>query len=391
MQNATTLLYHRDARLLSFQATVKGHGAFGGKASAVLDETAFYPEAGGQLADHGTLGGVAVVDVQVDDDGVVHHLLSGELPLVGARVEGVIEKVRRRQFMAQHTAQHMLSRALIEEGRAETVSARLGERVCTVDVDVPALSDAAVARAEALANAVVDDDLVVRAFFPTASELAALPLRRAPKVSDNIRVIEIGGFDVSPCGGTHCARTAEVGLIRVTGLERYKGMMRVSFQAGPLGRADVFARARVLEDLARSLSTTPEEVPMAFDKARAELKGLRDERKGLYAELAEGRARALLDATAGGPVVVVVDEGPDAQRALAEQIVARGGTALLATPVEGGMQVLLARGPGATLDCGALLKQLVAAHGGKGGGKAERAEGRIAARVSWADVVSALL
>jgi alanyl-tRNA synthetase len=388
---ATALLYHRDPNLLTFEAAVAAHGDWRGRESVILDETAFYPEAGGQLADRGTLAGVSIADVQVDDAGVVHHLLDGPLPEVGARVAGAVEKARRRQFTAQHTAQHMLSRALIDEAKAETVSAHLGESVCTVDVSVPALAESALARAEALANSVVDDDLAIRAFFPSEPELRALPLRRQPKVSENIRVIEIGAFDVSPCGGTHCLRTSQVGLIRVVGLERYKGMMRVSFQAGPRGRADVFARARTLEQLATAMSTSPEDVPAGLDKLRTDLKGARDEKKGLLDKLAQLRAQTLVAGGVTDPIVLVVDEGVEVMRALAERVVTLGGTALFSSPQGEGTQVLLARGAGSTIDCGALLKQLAATHGGKGGGKAERAEGRIGPITDWAATTRAAL
>src|SRR4051812_44429584 len=215
----TTLLYHRDPLLLSFDAKVAGVSGD----VVILEETAFYPEAGGQMADRGVLAGRKIVDVQVDDAGVVQHKLeAGAAVSVGDIVHGDVDKARRKQFMALHTAQHMLSRALIDEAGAETVSARLGESVCTVDVDAPMVSDAKLAKAEALTNSVVDDDLPIRSWFPSADELRALPLRRQPKVSENVRVVEVKGFDVSPCGGTHCVTTAQIGLVRVTGVEKYK-------------------------------------------------------------------------------------------------------------------------------------------------------------------------
>lgn len=396
---ATHLLYHRDPLLLTFEATVVAHADLGGKKSLVLDETAFYPEAGGQMADRGALAGLALADVQVDEAGVVHHLVAapegGALPAVGERVKGEIDKARRRQFMALHTAQHMLSRALIDEAGAETVSSRLGENVCTVDVDVAALAEGKVARAEALVNAVIDDDVAVRAFFPTESELRALPLRRQPKVAENIRVVEVAGFDVSPCGGTHCVSTAQVGLLRVTGLERYKGMMRVSFQAGPRARAEVFERSRVLEALARDLSSSPADVPGAFEKLKDQLKAQREERALLLEKLAALMASSLSSsssASSSGPVIAEVPVGgAELLRALAARLTAAGRDALLATSTPEGLQVLLARAPGSSLDCGALWKKLAQATGGRGGGKADRAEGRLPPGSEWTTVVAASL
>src|SRR5579859_6279765 len=258
--SATPRLYHGDSLLLAFDAKVTGHASWQGKPSILLDRTAFYPESGGQMSDRGKMAGSAVVDVQVDDADVVHHLLEGPLPAIGADVHGEIDAVRRRLHMALHTGQHMLSRALCDVAEADTVSSRLGETGCTIDVDRNELDERAVAEAEALVNSVIDDDVAIRAFFPDAEELAALSLRRKPKVDSHIRVVAIGEFDVSPCGGTHCLRTAQVGLVKVTGLERYKGKMRVGFSAGRRAREELVLESDVLHALGRDFTCGPTDV-----------------------------------------------------------------------------------------------------------------------------------
>jgi alanyl-tRNA synthetase len=390
----TALLYHRDPLLLSFDAKVVGHAQHLGKDSVVLDETAFYPEAGGQLADRGALAGLLVLDVQVDDVGVVHHFVDGARPAVGTSVSGAVDAARRRQHMAQHTAQHMLSKALIDAASAETVSARLGETSCTIDADVPVLSDKQLARAEEAVNRVVDEDRGVRAFFPTPQELDALPLRRKPKVSENIRVVEVAGYDWSPCGGTHCTHTSQIGVVRVTGVEKYKGMMRVFFQAGPRARDDVFARARTLEEIARGASTAPDEVPAMIEKLRAELKGAREERGRLQSIVAQAVAKDLARDASGAPrtrVVDVIDGDADLLRSVALAVSAAGADALLACNTSDGVHVLCIRGAaGSTLDCGAIVKKAAQETGGRGGGKPERAEGRLPAGTDWRALVARL-
>jgi alanyl-tRNA synthetase len=386
---ATTLLYHRDPHLLSFSAVVVGHGAWQGRPAVLLDETAFYPEAGGQMADRGVLAGRPILDVQVDDNGIVHHVVDGALPEIGARVDGTVDGPRRRQHMAQHTAQHMLSAALLAgNGKAETVSSRLGESGCTIDVDVAALSERSLREAEDLVNGVIDEDRVVTAFFPDEATLAALPLRRRPKVSESIRVVVVGElaapFDVSPCGGTHVTRTSQIGLVRVTGVEKYKGMTRVHFAAGPRARREVFARAAMLEALGRSFSSSPEEVPAQVDKLRATIKALDADKAGLAARLGMllGEALAARAVAAGSTLVgeVVDGAGIDLLRAVAARavMIAPGLAVVVAgRDADGGGNVVVSRGPLSTIDCGALLKRLVSTHGGKGGGKAEAAQGRL--------------
>src|SRR6478735_6370680 len=201
----TRRLYHDDALLRRFDATVVALTTHEGKPAVVLDQTAFYPEAGGQLGDRGTLGGVEVRDTQELDDGTIAHLVAGALPAIGVSITGELDWTRRRQHMAQHTAQHLLSGTLLDRAQAPTASARLGESALTIDVARDRIPDAELAAAEDLANDIIDDDLAIRAWFPAQDELAQLKLRRDPKVSADIRVVSIGDFDFSPCGGTHCS------------------------------------------------------------------------------------------------------------------------------------------------------------------------------------------
>jgi alanyl-tRNA synthetase len=373
----TPRLYYDDPLLLSFRARVVAHAAWNGAASAILDRTAFYPESGGQMADRGLLGGAAVTDVQVDDAGVVHHVIGGPLPAIGAEVDAAIDRERRRVHMALHTGQHMLSRALLDVAGGETVSSRLGENACTIDLDLPKMDDRDLGAAEDLTNAVIDDDVAVRAFFPDAAELAALPLRRAPKVDDNVRVVKIGEFDVSPCGGTHCLRTAQVGLVRITNVERYKGKVRVTFAAGRRARRELGELADVLTGLGRDLTCGPGEVPAALAKLRRDLAESREAVGQARARAAAAAAATLLAGDAD-PIVHTFDElDADGVRMVAKRIVDGGRVAVLGAVGAEGTHVIVARPPGSSFDCGAHLKRLATAAGGRGGGSPERAEGRL--------------
>jgi alanyl-tRNA synthetase len=373
----TLRLYFDQPLLAEFDATVTAHAEYQGRPSLVLDRTAFYPESGGQMADRGVLDGVQVSDVQVDDDDVVHHLLEGERPTIGAKVQGEIDLARRRVHMALHTAQHMLSRALLEVvPAAETVSARLGEHQCTIDLAVPELSERQLGAAEDLVHAVIDDDRPIRAFMVTPEELASLALRRAPKVERDVRVVDIGGFDLSPCGGTHCLRTAQVGLVRIAGIERYKGKSRVSFSAGRRARLELAEEARVLTALARELSCGATDVPSHVDKLRRELGGARDLARRAMLRLADSVAEELSDAR----VVASFDAmGQEFLRALGARLVAmRADTvAFLADRTEAELCVLVVRGDAASFDCGAFVKRAAAEAGGRGGGRPQHAEGRL--------------
>ncbi|MFY1829680.1 alanyl-tRNA editing protein [Myxococcus fulvus] len=390
----TERLDYADPFLHRFTARVVGHGAWNGAPSVVLDRTAFYPEAGGQMGDQGVLGGLPVRDVQVDDAGTVHHLVEGVLPAPGAELEGVVDSERRRAHMSLHTGQHMLSRALLDIAGAATVSSRLGA-TCTIDTDQDTLDEQLVAKAEAHVNAIIDADLPIRAFFPTPEELAALPLRRAPKVTENIRVIQVGDFDVSPCGGTHCTRTGQVGMVRVLGVERYKGKGRVLFSAGPRARRELWEEAGVLRAMSRAFTCGPAEVPTVVEKLRRELTEAREALGAARARLAEHTAVELaqaLEASTDQQVVAVLDgAGPEQLRAVAARLTSRPeAVVFLAGRGPDGLAVLIARGSASTFGCGAFLKRAAEAAGGRGGGRPEHAEGRLPAGTDWTALVASL-
>ncbi len=400
----TEKLYWNDPFAVAFEAKVARVASFGGASSIVLDRSLFYPEGGGQLGDRGVLvvgdRTIAVRDTQVDDEGTIHHLVDAlpEEPLEDRAATGEIDRARRRDFMSQHTAQHVLSRALIESARADTVSARLGADSCTIDGDEAgrgAVAEAAVARAEDLVNDLVMSDLAVRSLFPTPEELAALPLRKAPKVTSGVRVIEIEGFDHTPCGGTHVTRTGQIGPVKITGLERHKGGTRVSFAAGRRALDDARAKEAILRDLARSFTCGHHDVPGAVAKLRADLKARTDAfavARGELVQLLAERVLAEHPSVDGGTRVVLVREGDDLPtlRALATALARRPDVIAFVASRDrdsGDLLIVVERGASAApFDAGAWLKRTAAAHGGRGGGRADRAEGRLGGGVDLSAV-----
>lgn len=367
--------------------------------AVILDRSLFYPEGGGQLGDRGSLvigeRTVVVRDVQIDDDGRIRHLVDGAIE-PGAGVQGLVDRARRRDHMSQHTGQHVLSRALIEVARAETVSARLGAETCTIDTDKNALDDAVIARTEDLVNDLILSDVPVRSHFPTSDELSKMPLRRSPKVSTGIRVIEVDGFDFTPCGGTHVDRTGQIGPIKVLGLEKYKGGIRVSFVAGRRALADARSKDAVLRELARTFTCGIGEVPAAVSKLRGDLKARTDAFGHARGELMQLLAEQLLAAHPVDPLgtrIVVLRDGDDLQtlRSFTAALARREDVIAFAASREPGGDWLLVveRGAKAAFDAGAWFKRVAAAHGGRGGGRPERAEGRLPATVDVAAVTSA--
>jgi alanyl-tRNA synthetase len=382
--------YWADPFATAFETRGAIASTFDGKPSLVLRETIFYPEGGGQLGDLGELrigpATVKVVDTQIDDAGTIHHILeriveTGE----DVAVAGSIDVARRRDHMAQHTAQHMLSRALLDEAKAATVSARLGTTSCTIDVDRDAIADVYLHRAEDLVNDVIRSDVGVRALFPTAEELAKMDLRRAPKVSAGVRIIDVEDFDLTPCGGTHCTRTGQIGLVRVASIERYKGKLRIDFRAAGRALADMRAKEDVLLALSQKFTCGPLDVGSAVAKLQGELKARMDLLGTTRGELLDLLATKILEAhppDASGTTMVRVARTTDdvgMLRALAGKLTAARPdvVAICTSPDADGELVVVQRGSSAKFDCGAWLKETAQKSGGRGGGRPERAEGRL--------------
>lgn len=233
---ATIRRYYEDALLDRGEAAVVSIVEEGDRRALVLDSTIFYPEGGGQADDRGSLSGVPVTAVREGPDGTVLHFVEGPLPdafAPGAAVELRVDAARRRYFATHHTAQHLLSATILRLTGKPTVSMRLGDEYCTIDVDAPDLSAAELAAAEDAAFSVIEDDYPVIAHLCPPEDLSAFPLRKTPPKDESVvRVIEIDGYDFSPCCGTHLPSAGRIGAIKIIGSEKYKGMTRVSFVAG---------------------------------------------------------------------------------------------------------------------------------------------------------------
>jgi alanyl-tRNA synthetase len=373
----TDRIYYTDPACISFDAVVSRSLLHEGRPAVLLDRTAFYPTSGGQPFDTGRLGGVCVIDVVDLDDEVVHVL---DAPLAeGVQVAGEIDWARRFDHMQQHTGQHVLSASFDRLFDNRTLSFHLGADASTIDL-AREVSPPEVDRAIAEANRVVWEDRVVSIRFVSPEEAAGLPLRKEPARQGPLRLIEVAGFDLSACGGTHVASTGAIGIIAVSGSERVRGGTRLSFVCG--GRAlkafEVYRDA--VAGATRVLSVMPGELPTAIERMQGESKELRRTMSRLQESLA-GReaARLLLEAPEidGVRVLAAAVEGWDAAglKSIASAAAAAGGVVAVLTSSSSPAFVAVARSPQVGVDAAALLRELTARFGGRGGGKPELAQG----------------
>jgi alanyl-tRNA synthetase len=294
-------------------------------------------------------------------------------------VHGTIDWTRRFDHMQQHTGQHVLSAAFDRLLGVRTVSFHLGSTSSTIDLERE-VSAPEIERAEAEANRVVWEDRPVSIRFAEAGDAAASGLRKESKREGVLRLIDVEQFDLSACGGTHVARTGAIGIIAIAGSERFKGGTRVEFLCGGRALSGFRALRRAVDASVRLLNVSPAELPAAIERGQGDAKDLRRQIKDMQSRLAGYEAASLADrAEALGTfrAVVAALEGYDANglKSLAAVIVSRPGhvAVLLGTPTPS--PIVVARAPDVSVDSGAILKQLIAAFGGKGGGRPELAQG----------------
>jgi len=354
-----------------------------GAAEVALDATAFYPGGGGQPADTGSLGERSVVDA-VEEEGILWHRLDGALE-VGAAVTGRLDWARRFDHMQQHTGQHLLSRAFVDVAQADTTSFHLGDAIVTIDIEHAGPPADLLERVEARANEVVWEDRPVTIRWTTPEEAARLPLRKPPAVQGDLRIVELEAYDWSACGGTHVARTGQIGLIHLLGTERNKDGTRVTFVCGGRALRRLRDSGSLLRSLALAFTAGEADLPRAVARLKGDRAALERRLKPLLRDALEREAEALVAAAEQGvswPVVAASWEGRDPSELgpLAAGITRRGAVALLfAAEHPGDPSRAHFAAPGGTISAGTLLGSLCRRHGGKGGGRPESAQGSIPA------------
>jgi len=222
-------LYYSQPWLRELDTRITSQREVEGKYLVVLAETIFYPTGGGQPHDLGTINGIPILDV-FEEDGTVFHVLP--VPLEGSSAHGVLDWPRRLDHMQQHSGQHLLSAIFQDEYGYRTESFHLGAEYCSIDITTPDLTRQEQLAAEARANELILEDLPVFTYTLQPEEFGQVPLRKIPDLPGPLRIVEIQGFDYSPCSGTHVGKTGQIGLLKILKAERYKGMTRVYFLCG---------------------------------------------------------------------------------------------------------------------------------------------------------------
>ena len=368
--------YRREADAVVLAAEPDGRG--GGKLA--LDGTVFYPEGGGQPADHGTLtlpdgARLTVTDVH-EQGGVIWHRVDAlpDTAAPGTAVTGRIDWAWRFDKMQQHTGEHILSGILHQMFGAENVGFHIGSDAVRMDTSVP-ISAEGLQEAELAANRIVWQNVPVLITYPTREELARMTYRSKKEIEGQVRIVTIPGADVCACCGTHTAATGAVGQIKILAAENYKGGVRLSIVCGERALLAAQAMRQRQADIGALLSAKPSETAHAVHRVYDEYTALKFAHFGLCSELFDALAAQV--APGADAIRIVPGLDPDGLHRLAARLSeATTGLCAALTANEKGTGYCLAQAGG---DVRALTKALNTALNGRGGGKPGICQGICAA------------
>lgn len=366
----TERLYYTDSKLLTFNATIVDTGQLKDCHFTILDKSAFYPTSGGQPHDLGKLNNTDVIDVVEDNLSNVRHITKSPVGAKGEKAHGEVDHARRQYFRQLHTAQHILSRAFIELFGIETVSVHLGEDYGAIELPIQSLTSEQLQSAEEFTFQVIQENQPIEIIFADYKKAAQLPLRKKPERSGTIRIIKIGELDWSACGGTHCSNTSEVGLVKLSGLEKQRAHSLVKFLAGQKVREDYALRFQATDSLSKTLTCSVADIPARMVRLSDEFKQLQRQLSQLQLQLLPAKVETLASsAITSGQIKVVYGTISDIDSKLASQLtsaVARKINGVAALVLDNRMCLAVAES--ANLDAGKIVKELATKLNLKGGG-----------------------
>jgi len=312
MRDASTVkthkVYYDDAyarefvgHVVSAQLQMKEAAEDGGTAllDVVLDQTAFFPEEGGQSADTGTLAGFPVRDVQIEG-GEIHHFVdvsginedSADIFAEGAAVRGVLDWKRRFSNMQQHSGEHIFSGLVHRHFGLDNVGFHLSDREVTLDFNGVLTMEQLLA-IEHEANEAVAEDVPSIITFPTKEEFDRSPCRSKLELTDNIRVVIFPGYDMCACCAPHVRHAGEIGLIKVTGVISWRGGVRVSIVCGSRALGLFDREHEIVTEAANFLTTSADNICPQLRKMKDEIRRLRAEMKDMSAGLLAAKLQAV--------------------------------------------------------------------------------------------------
>lgn len=369
-------LYYDSAYIRTFEAKVLSCAEGKKGYEVVLDQTAFFPEGGGQPYDTGILGGVPVTAVHEKNGEIIHYT---DAPLtVGETVTGEIDWERRFRNMQGHSGEHLVSGLIHAKYGYDNVGFHMGSEEITIDLN-GLLEWEDLLEIEKKANRIIWENREVYAGFPSAEELEKIDYRSKKELSGEIRIVRIPGGDTCACCGTHVKTTGEIGLVKFLSMIHYKGGVRISLLCGEKAVMDYEKKRDELQKISVLLSAKAGKTADAVDKMKNELMMTQAKLSEMSRKLMKIEADQLKD---GNDKICWLRDGYDMTElrhfvnfALEEK---RGKIVLaLSESVNGGFSYVLGS---QSEDMRALSKELNGELSGRGGGSSQMAQGTFFAK-----------
>ncbi len=377
MMEKTKRLFETDPYLKTFSAKVvscrrEEEGWF-----LALDQTAFFPEGGGQYGDIGWIDGAEVEDTQ-ENDGVIWHRMSASVP-VGKEVEGRLDFEKRFDRMQQHTGEHIFSGLVHRHFGYPNVGFHLGEKICTMDFPGE-ITWEEIEALEEEANEAIFRNLPVSAVHVDHREAQQISFRSKIEIEGLIRIVTVEGYDVCACCAPHVARTGDIGLLKIIDRVSYKGGVRLTVVCGRRALLDYRGKDRETKRISALLSAKGEEISQAVQRKKEELEECREVVRRLEQTLLEQKAKEIFGEAEDKQMVLAVVEGlsKEQPRGLMNLILQEGATCcgVFHFTKQGSCQYVIGS---RMLDVRPMNLCLLQELPGKGGGKKEMVQGSLTA------------
>lgn len=366
----TEKLYYSQPNLKEWVGKVKSVKKKNGRAIVELEQTAFYPEGGGQPSDRGWIDDLEVLDVY-EEQGRIYHLLSGEI--YEDKVRCRLDFAQRFDHMQQHSGQHLLSAVFMDLYGGETKGFHLGQEHCCIDIALQGMTHEIIEKVEMTSNDYIYQDLKVKTYLIDQEELNTLPLRKFPKVTEDIRIVEIDRFDYSPCCGTHVPSTGQLGIIKINKFENYKGMTRVYFKCGWRAFEDYRSKEAIITNLVSQMSTPEKDLILRVSQEQMRLKSLVEEVADLKEQLLRIEGEQFLKSAEGSHFVLRLDKSFEEVQKLSRVMLELGAAILILSSLKDNKIVFCHNGS-LNYNCGQLVKEGLNTLTGRGGGGTKQAQ-----------------
>ena len=381
-------LFYEDVHMTEFEATVT-ECTYDEKKKiykVVLDQTAFFPEEGGQVADKGTITVISetkvesktlpLLDAHIKND-IIYHYVEKEIP-VGTTIQGNVNWTQRFDFMQQHSGEHIISGLVNKHYGYDNVGFHLGLQEVTLDFN-GVLTLEQLREIETKANEAVWENIPIDIKFPSSEKLSVLEYRSKLDLTENVRIVTIPGYDVCACCAPHVDTTGQIGMIKITNVQSHRGGVRVNILCGNRALTDYTVKQNNAAAVSAALSVKQDLIADGVERLKEENFKQKEVINRLQATILDNLAKTLPSPLENNHAILFVEPMDDiAIRNLINELVPKysGYVGIFwGNDMEGYRYIV----GSSTLDCRELAKALREKFGAKGGGKAPMIQGNVMA------------